>query len=292
MNLNQKTRVENFKPGKLDKLGLGYNALKAVNSSIILASISGGELKILSSDRIAYILKTGYGAEGPYAQRAGYDVIAAAEAGLLHVTGEPDGPPTKPGVGLMDMCTGLYLHGAITSALVARERTGLGQKIDTSLFETTISILSNVAMSWLNTKTEAQRWGTGHPTIVPYEAFKTKDSYFVVGAVNNRQFKTLCEYIGAVTLCDDPRFSTNSHRVANRRELKVIIQEIIGARTTKEWEKTFDGSGMPYGPINDLERVFQHPQIAARHMVETLPSKQAVSGSISVLGMLFREKHL
>lgn len=156
---------------------------------------------------------SGYGADGPFAQRAGYDVIGAAEGGLLHITGEADGPPTKPGVGLMDMCTGLYLHGAIVSALLAREITKgkIGQKIDTSLFETTISILANVGMSWINMGKEAQRWGTAHPTIVPYEAFKTKDSFLVVGAVNNRQFKNLCERLGNKDgLANDPRFIRQS----------------------------------------------------------------------------------
>ncbi|KAJ5807776.1 CoA-transferase family III domain-containing protein [Penicillium riverlandense] len=259
--------VENFIPGKLDKMGLGYDTLKSVNPSIILASISG------------------YGADGPYAQRAGYDVIGAAEGGLLHITGEADGPPTKPGVGLMDMCTGLYLHGAITSALLAREKTGFGQKIDTSLFETTISILANVGMSWMNLANEAQRWGTEHPTIVPYEAFKTKDSYFVIGAVNNRQFKNLCLRLGHEDLANDPRFLDNNSRVQNRKDLKRILSESFALGTTEEWEKTFEGSGMPYGPINTLEKVFSHPQALARNMVEDVGQDAAVSGRIKVLGM-------
>lgn len=126
------------------------------------------------------VIFSGYGATGPFAQRPGYDVIAAGEAGLLHITGEPDGPPTKLGVGIMDLCTGLYLHGSICAALVARARTGQGQKIDASLFETTISILNNVGMSWLNLGKEGKRWGTAHPSIVPYDAFKTKDLLLVI----------------------------------------------------------------------------------------------------------------
>ncbi|KAJ5204417.1 CoA-transferase family III domain-containing protein [Penicillium cinerascens] len=259
--------VENFIPGKLDKMGLGYDVLKSINPSIILASISG------------------YGAEGPYAQRAGYDVIGAAEGGLLHITGEADGPPTKPGVGLMDMCTGLYLHGAIASALLARERTGHGQKIGTSLFETTVSILANVGMSWMNLGKEAHRWGTGHPTIVPYEAFKTKDSFIVVGAVNNRQFKTLCGYLGKEELCTDSRFVDNNVRVQNRNELKHILDGLFVLKSTSEWEKIFEGSGMPYGPINNLEKVFSHPQTTARNMVQTVEQSEAVSGNVKVLGM-------
>ncbi|KAJ0415770.1 CoA-transferase family III domain-containing protein [Aspergillus carlsbadensis] len=259
--------VENFIPGKLDKLGLGYDTLKAVNPRVILASISG------------------YGASGPYAHRAGYDVIGAAEGGLLHITGEPDGRPTKPGVGLMDMCTGLYLHGAIVSALLARERTGQGQKLDTSLFETTISILSNVGMSWLNLRREAQRWGTGHPTIVPYEAFRTKDSWIVLGAVNDRQFGVLCRLLGVEELVADERFAGNDARVRNRGVLRGILEGVLGTRSTGEWEGVFEGSGMPYGPINTLEQVFGHPQALARGMVETVQSGAAVGGEVKVLGI-------
>ncbi|KAJ5890440.1 CoA-transferase family III domain-containing protein [Penicillium subrubescens] len=259
--------VENFVPGKLESLGLGYEILKKVNPSLILASVSG------------------YGADGPYSKRAGYDVIGAAEGGLLHVTGEGDGPPTKPGVGIIDMCTGLYLHGAIASALLAREKTGLGQKIDTSLFETTISILANVGMAWLNLAKEAQRWGTGHPTIVPYEAFTTKDAYIVVGAVNDRQFNLLCERLGNTKLAEDPRFVDNKSRIENRKELKRILDEEFASKTTSYWEDKFDGSGLPYGPINSMEKVFSHPQAIARNMIQTVEQDAAVSGKIQVLGM-------
>ncbi|BDD61517.1 hypothetical protein MAP00_006559 [Monascus purpureus] len=259
--------VENFVPGKLDELGLGYEALRRVNRSIILASISG------------------YGATGPYSKRAGYDVVAAAEAGLLHITGEADGPPTKPGVGLMDMCTGLYLHGAIASALFARERTGMGQKIDTSLFEATVSILANVGMSWLNLGKEAQRWGTAHPSIVPYDAFRTRDSFIVVGAVNDRQFQILCRILGDEHLASDERFVNNESRVENRQDLKLILARLFEARTTDRWLEAFEGSGLPYGPINTLQQVFSHPQVAAREMVQTVDQQAAVRGQINVLGI-------
>jgi succinate--hydroxymethylglutarate CoA-transferase len=187
----------------------------------------------------------------------------------------------------MDMCTGLYLHGAIVSALLARERTGFGQKIDTSLFETTISILANVGMSWINMGKEAQRWGTAHPTIVPYEAFKTKDTFLVVGAVNNRQFKNLCERLGNKDLANDSRFIDNNARIQNRKDLKRIFDELFLTRTTQEWESAFEGSGMPYGPINTLEQVFSHPQALARDMVQTVEQNAAVSGKVKVLGKSF-----
>jgi succinate--hydroxymethylglutarate CoA-transferase len=206
---------------------------------------------------------SGYGPSGPFAKRAGYDMIAGAEAGLLHLTGERGGPPVRPGLGLTDMCTGLYMHGAIVAALYARERTGRGQKIDASLFETQISLLTNVAMSWLNLGQEAERWGTQHPSVVPYDAFKTKDLYFVCGATNDKQFAILCKQLGLESLAQDGRFKTNADRVRNRDELFPILNELFAAKTTDEWIEAFEGSGMPYAPINTMEKVFSHPQTKA-----------------------------
>ena len=143
--------VENFIPGKMDELGIGYDTLKKINPRIIFCSISG------------------WGAEGPHAKRAGYDIIAAAEAGLMHITGESDGPPSRPGIALCDLTTALYSHGAILAALRARDLTGVGQKISVSLFESQISLLVNHALAYLNLGQEAQRWGSKHPTIAPYQ---------------------------------------------------------------------------------------------------------------------------
>ena len=231
---------------------------------------------------------TGYGQTGPYAKRAGYDVIAAAEGGLLHITGEPSGRPMKPGVGLTDMCTGLYMHGAILAALRSREVTGKGQQVDTSLFETQVSLLANVAMSWLNCGQEARRWGTGHPSIVPYDCFRTADSWFVVGAVNDRQFRKLCGLLGRADLGEDERYLTNDARVRNRHELNRLLDELFAEKSTSEWLAAFEGCGMPYGPINTMEKVFEHPQTLARDMVETVSDESAVSGEVKVLG----ERHL
>ncbi|KAJ5554712.1 hypothetical protein N7535_007158 [Penicillium sp. DV-2018c] len=284
--------VDNFVPGKMDKMGIGYKKLREANPSIIHASVSGLSSTIvinLQGDLINANLEIGYGSDGPYSHRAGYDAIAAAEAGMLHITGERDGGPTRPGLGLTDMCTGLYLHGAILAALYARKTTGLGQKIDTSLFESQVSLLSNVAMSWLNAGEHAHRWGTEHPSIVPYKAFKTKDGYLVLGATNNRQFKILCQLVERLELTRDPRFVDNSSRVLNRTELKGILEPIIRAKPTKDWLAILEGSGMPYGPINTIEEVFSHPQTAARDMVHSLPHEPSVSGQIKVLGLFLTE---
>ncbi|KAF8864617.1 CoA-transferase family III [Acephala macrosclerotiorum] len=259
--------VENFIPGKMEQFGLGYDVLSKLNPGLIFASISG------------------YGAQGPYSKRAGYDIIAAAEAGLLHITGEQNGPPTKPGVALVDLSTGLYTHGAILAALQARHRTGKGQKIDSSLFETQLSLLTSVATVWLNMQKEATRFGTEHPSIVPYAAFQTKDSWIVCGAVNNRQFKVLVEVLGCPETAGDERFESNDKRIENRDELKVILDRCFMKKTTSEWLSALEGSGMPYGPINNIEDSFKHPQTKARDMMRTVDFEAMIDGQLKMVGI-------
>jgi succinate---hydroxymethylglutarate CoA-transferase len=211
-------------------------------------------------------------------------MIAGAEAGLLHLTGERGGPPVRPGLGLTDMCTGLYTHGAIMAALNARNRTGRGQRIDASLFETQIALLINVAMSWLNLGVEGERWGTQHPSVVPYNAWKTKDSYLVIGATNDKQFVILSRILGRAGLAGEERFRTNEDRVENREELSEILNGLFKKKTTEEWLELFEGTGMPYGSINNMEKVFAHPQTKARDMVESVECDAAKSGKLDLLG--------
>ncbi|EXJ87208.1 hypothetical protein A1O3_04167 [Capronia epimyces CBS 606.96] len=258
--------VDNFRPGALERLGLGYDVLSKVNPRIIHASVSG------------------YGEVGPYAKRAGYDMIAGAEAGLLHLTGERGGPPVRPGLGLTDMCTGLFSHGAIMAALYAREQTGRGQRINASLYETQVALLTNVALAWLNLGKETERWGTQHPSVVPYDAFKTKDLYFVCGATNDRQFAILCKQLGLDELPSDARFLTNADRVQNRDALYPYLNEVFQTKSTDEWIDLFEGSGLPYAPINTMERVFDHPQTEATDMVYNVEFDAAKSGQLKLLG--------
>lgn len=218
-------------------------------------------------------------------------MIAGAEAGLLHLTGERGRGPVRPGLGLTDMTTGLFMHGAIMGALYARERTGVGQKLDGSLFETQVALLTNVALAWLNVGVEAERWGTQHPSVVPYDAFKTKDLYFVCGATNDKQFLKLCMLLGKPDLASDPRFVTNPLRVSNREDLYTIINELFAAKTTDEWLAIFEGSGMPYGSVNTMERVFAHPQTKARDMVQEVDFPAAKSGKLSLLGPPVKWSH-
>jgi succinate---hydroxymethylglutarate CoA-transferase len=255
-----------MRQGTAERLGVDYTSVREVNASIIYASISG------------------YGPSGPWKQRAGYDMIAGAEAGLMHLVGERGGRPVRPGLGFTDMSTGLFMHGAITAALYSRKETGVGQRIDGSLFESQVALLTNVALTWLNLGQEAERWGAQHPSVVPYDSFETKDLYFVCGAVNNKQFEKLCQILNVPQLLEDSRFESNSSRVANRDELMPHISKAFKARSASEWMKEFEGSGMPYAPINTMEKVFSHPQTAAREMIQDVAFEPARSGRMSLLG--------
>ncbi|KAJ4248448.1 hypothetical protein NW762_012785 [Fusarium torreyae] len=266
MAQNADVLVENFKPGTMDRLGLGYETLRKHNPGLIYASISG------------------YGTSGPYAKRGGYDPIAGAEAGLLHVTGEHSGPPVRPGIGMIDMATGLYIHGAILAALHARSKDGKGQRVDASLFETQISLLTNVGLSWLNLGIEAKRWGCQHPSIVPYDAFKTKDLYLVCGATNDAQFEKLCKLVGLESLAKDERFSTNASRVENRDLMTPIFNSVFKTRSTSDWLQTFEDTGLPFAPINNMERTFSHPQAQARDMIKEVSLDAAKTGHIRLIG--------
>lgn len=183
------------------------------------------------------------------------------------------------------MSTGLFTHGAILSALYSRSTTGLGQKIDTSLFETQLALLSYVGLAWLNSGVETERWGTQHPTVVPYDAFKTKDLYLVCGAANDRQFQTLCNLLGLPELLEDDRFKTNADRIEHRDELLHPLSKVIETKSTAEWMTLFERSGLPHAPINDIGRVFQHPQVPATRMLQKVPFESAAAGEIHLIGV-------
>lgn len=236
--------VENFIPGKMDELGIGYEHIKAINPKMVYCAISG------------------YGPSGPYARRPGYDVIASSYSGLNYITGPENGDPCKAGVALTDMITGLYAHGAILAALLQRSKTGLGQKIDCNLLSSSVSVLVNVASSYLNAGVDGKRWGTAHASIVPYQAFETKDKrYLTIGATNNRQFENLCERIELPGLKEDERFSSNQMRVRNRSVLIKLMEEKFLSKSCGEWLTVLEGCKFPYGPINNMEQVFSDPQV-------------------------------
>src|SRR5437764_3518689 len=241
--------VENFRPGALERQGLGYEALRTINPGLIYCSISG------------------YGQTGPYALRPGYDFVAQAESGLMSVTGEIDGDPQRVGSPVGDVSAGVYACIAILAALRVRDRTGKGQYIDISLLETTMSMLSNVASNHLISGEEAPRYGNGHPNIVPYQAFRTSDGHVVVSCGNDRLYLALCRLLGREDLASDPRFATNPQRVRNRGELVPVLQEAFLQRTTDEWLPELRAVGIPCGPINSVSQIFNDPHIQARGYV-------------------------
>ncbi|CAO1305988.1 unnamed protein product [Diamesa serratosioi] len=256
--------IENYVPGKLDEFNLGYDQIKKIVPSIVYCSI------------------TGFGSVGPYAKRPGYDVIAASMGGLLHITGDKDGPPSKVGVAMTDIATGLYAHGAILAALLQRTKTGKGQKIDVDLLSTQVSCLINVGVNYLNANKEATRWGTEHESIVPYQAFKTKDGYLTVGAGSDVQFKSLCSLLNVPEIAVDPKFHNNLERVKNRTELIAILTILFVTKPNSHWIKLFETAPFPHAPINNLEQVFDDPHLKEIGLVKTL--KHSVAGDIKVVG--------
>jgi crotonobetainyl-CoA:carnitine CoA-transferase CaiB-like acyl-CoA transferase len=256
--------VENFRPGALERQGLGYETLRAINPGLIYCSISG------------------YGQIGPYASRPGYDFVAQAESGLMSVTGEIDGDPQRVGSPVGDVSAGMYACIAILAALRVRDHTGKGQYIDISLLETTMSLLSNVASNYLISGEEAPRLGNGHPNIVPYQAFHTQDGYVVVSCGNDRLFQALCQLLEREDLAEDPRFATNPQRVRNRYELVPALQEEFLRRTTGEWLPELRAAGIPCGPINTVSQSFNDPQIQARGFV--WESEHPTAGRIKLSG--------
>jgi crotonobetainyl-CoA:carnitine CoA-transferase CaiB-like acyl-CoA transferase len=240
--------VENFKPGTMDDLGLGPATLLAANPRLVYCSISG------------------FGATGPYRERAGYDAIMQGFTGLMSITGEADGAPVKVGVALIDVITALYAHGAILAALRHRERTGQGQHLELSLMECGIAALINAATAYLVGGEIQGRWGSAHPSLVPYQAFRARDGYLMVGAGNERLWKAFCEVLGAPEWADDPRYDSNPKRVAHRAGLVQAIEARLGARSRDEWVAAFAEAGLPAGPINDIAQVFHDPQVIHRAM--------------------------
>lgn len=256
--------VENFVPGKLSSFGLDYSSLKQIAPHLIYCSI------------------TGYGSTGPYATRPGFDVIAASMSGLLSITGPEDGEPCKVGVAMTDLATGLYAHGAIIAALFQRMKTGKGQKIDCNLLSTQVSLLVNIGSNYLNAGYEANRWGTAHESIVPYQSFKTKDGYITIGAASNKQFKILCEILNIQYLLTDSKFQTNKDRVKNRKILISELNNIFLKESTQQWINKFEGCEIPYGPVNEMKHVFADPQVIHNKMV--IDMIHSAAGSIKMTG--------
>jgi len=260
--------IENFRTGVLDKMGLGVSHLTEQNPGLIYCSISG------------------YGRSGPYQERPGYDAIIQAEGGLMGITGPVEGPPSRTGIPIIDITSGMFAASAILAALYERTRSGKGQHIDVSLFDTQVALLANVASNYLISREPPKRQGNAHPNIAPYEAFQAKDKGFVMGAANQRQWEQLCETIHQDNLKTDPRFLTNQDRVKNRPELVDTLNGWFSEKKAEVWLSLFQKAGLPCGPINTVPEVFEHPQVQARNLV--LETEHSSAGMIPLTGFPYK----
>ena len=256
--------VENFRPGTTAKLGLDYEKLTAEHPSLIYCSI------------------TGYGKNGPYSERSGYDFMIQAQGGLLSITGPEDGPPSKVGVAIVDITAGLHATSAILAALYHRKTTEEGQHIDIALFDTQVGWLANVAHNYFATGAPPKRYGNAHPNIVPYETFSTSDGYVAVAVGTDAQFDRLCTAVGRTDLGQDSRYRTNADRVEHRDTLVPELQEVFRQQAASEWIDLLLEHRIPVGPVNDIPTVLNDPQVLAREMV--LEVEHSSLGPIQQLG--------
>ncbi|NIE60752.1 MULTISPECIES: CaiB/BaiF CoA-transferase family protein [unclassified Burkholderia] len=249
--------LENYKVGQLKKYGLDYDSLRAVKPDLVYCSV------------------TGFGQTGPYAHRAGYDFIIQGIGGFMSITGErdgePGGGPQKAGVAIADLATGLYSTIAVLAALAHRDRTGEGQYIDMALLDVQVALLANMNTNFLASGKPPVRWGNAHPNIVPYQTFQTRDGWIIVAVGNDGQFRKFVEAGGRPELADDERFATNPSRVRHRDTLVPILAEMVKARDKADWIGALEAAGVPCGPINDLDEVFDNEQVVARGMQVSLP---------------------
>ena len=245
--------VENFTPGLMKRFGLDYDTLKQLNPRLVHCAISA------------------YGQDGPYRDRPGYDMVLSAVGGLMGITGEQGGNPCKVGVAITDVLTGVYASGAITSALLWRERSGEGQYIDCSLLDVQVSGLANIASNYLVAGREAQRWGTAHESIIPYQVFPTKDQPIAIAAANEKLWANFCKVLGKPEWLEDPRFESNPKRVENREALIPMINEVMSQKTCDEWMEGMVAASVPAGPVNTMQRLFSDPQVLHREMIAEVP---------------------
>ncbi len=246
--------IENFKFGEMEKLGLDYESLAALNPSLIYCTVSS------------------YGPTGPYKERPGFDFMIQAQSGIMSITGSEESGPTKVGVAVVDVTTGLYASNVILAALFARERDPQrrGQKLEVSLYECALAWLANIGSNYLISGQPPRRMGNAHPNVVPYQPFETADVPVALAIGTDAQFKKFCKLVARPELATDPRFMTNSARVENRATLIPILQSIFIQRRAAEWEQLLNSVDIPAGSINTLDRVFDHPHTQALEIVQQI----------------------
>jgi CoA:oxalate CoA-transferase len=261
---NADVLVDNFRPGVLDRLGFSYKRLSERFPRLICASLSG------------------FGQTGPYREKAAYDLVVQGYGGIMSITGEPDGEPTRVGISLGDLAAGLYLAIGILGALTARNRSGRGDFIDVAMLDCQVALLENAIIRYHATGQVPRPVGNRHPSITPFESFRSKDGYIIVCAGNQRLWEDFCRLIGQPELTLDPRFATNDKRTENHDPLAQILREIMAGKTTQEWIAVLDGAGIPCAPINDILHVMEDEQIKARDMIVSLTHPRA--GIVSMPG--------
>ena len=257
--------IEIFRPGTMERLGLGEKELRELNPRLIFASL------------------TGFGADGPMSDWPGYDLIVQAWGGLMSITGTPDGEPVKVGVAIIDLVAGLMLGKAITAALFAREKIGVGQRIDTSLLEAEVASLINVGSNYLVGGKVPTRWGNAHPNIVPYQNFQTADGYLVIGVASEVIWRRFCSAIGRPELTEDVRFADNSKRVKNRSELIALLSQTFSQRRNEAWFKLLTAAEVPCAPVQTIDQVFQARQVLQRDMLTEVDHPTA--GKVRMAGI-------
>ena len=257
--------IENFRPGTMERLGLGEEELRLGNPRLVYASLSG------------------FGADGPMSDWPGYDLIVQAWGGLMSITGTPDGEPTKVGVAIIDLVAGLMLGKAIVAALFAREKIGIGQKVDTSLLEAEVACLINAGSNYLVEGKIPLRWGNAHPSIVPYQSFRTSDGYLVIGVASEGIWRRFCQALGRAELADDARFAKNSDRVENRAALIPILSEIFLTRGSDTWLKLLNEAEVPCAPVQTIDKVFSADQVLRREMLVEV--EHPTAGTVRMAGL-------
>ncbi|WP_372426211.1 CaiB/BaiF CoA transferase family protein [Salinarimonas chemoclinalis] len=258
--------IENYKPGDLARRGLGYEDLRAVKPDLVWCSI------------------TGFGHDGPYAERIGYDFLVQAMGGIMSITGEPDGEPMKVGVGISDLMCGMYAVVGILAALRHRDATGEGQFLDVSLYDTQISWLVNAATNTLVSGRAPRRLGNRHPNIAPYQTYRAADGHLVVAVGNDAQFRRFCAALGAPELARDSRFATNAGRLAHLDALNALLDPIVAGDTVAGWGARLEAAQVPAGPVASVPEALADPHTRARGMVIEMPSPVVDGETLSLLG--------
>jgi crotonobetainyl-CoA:carnitine CoA-transferase CaiB-like acyl-CoA transferase len=263
--------VENFRPGTLERAGFGWETVHKKFPRLIYASISG------------------YGQTGPRRDEAGYDAVMQAEGGLMSVTGEADRPGYRLGVAITDMVSGLYCAQGITAALLARERSGVGQRVDIGMLDTTAALLTYQAGNWFTTGETPKRQGNRHATIAPYETFSTSDGEIVIAVGNDPIWQRFCPAVGLPELASDPRFTTNKDRMLNYDDMRPPIDRVFRTKTSAEWIAILNANGVPNGEVRDIGQMLNDPQLSARNMVETM--MHPTIGATRVIGAPIKLSH-